>query len=118
MGEKIGDLGYVIVDCIDTERVARFWSQVLGLEITERSHPYTDLARSADGAPVISFQQVAELKTAKNRIHLDVKVDDLEAATEKIKNIGGKLLQVCHEDSYTWRVMADPEGNEFCIVTN
>lgn len=118
MGEKIGDLGYVIVDCVNAERVARFWSQVLGLKVTDRSYPYTDLARSADGAPVISFQQVTERKTIKNRIHLDVKVGDLEIATKRIEKIGGKLLRVCHEGPYTWRVMADPEGNEFCIVTD
>lgn len=116
MSEKIGDLGYIIVDCNDNERLALFWSQVLGLEITERSHPYIDLARSNRGAPVISFQQVEEPKITKNRLHLDVVVGDLERATEQISRIGGKLIQVCAEDPYDWRVMADPEDNEFCIV--
>lgn len=116
MTEKIGDLGYIIVDCNDNERLAGFWSQVLGLEITERSHPYVDLARSSDDAPIISFQQVEEPKTTKNRLHLDVRVANLERATEQIALIGGRLVQMCSEDPFEWHVMADPEDNEFCIV--
>lgn len=118
MPEKIGDLGYIIVDANDHERLALFWSQVLGLEISDRSHPYIDLAPADDQAPVISFQKVDEPKITKNRLHLDVKVTDLEIATERITAIGGRLLEVCLEEPYEWRVMADPEDNEFCIVTN
>jgi predicted enzyme related to lactoylglutathione lyase len=116
MPKGIGELGYIIVDCQDNERLASFWSAVLGLEIAERSHPYIDLATSADGAPVISFQQVDEPKTVKNRLHLDIKVENLQLATEKIQAIGGRLLQECFEEPFEWRVMTDPEENEFCLV--
>lgn len=118
MPEKVGDLGYIIVDCNDQERLALFWSQVLGLEITDRSHPYIDLAQYSDGAPVISFQKVDEPKTTKNRLHLDVIVPDLTIATERIIAIGGKLVEICFKEPYEWRVMSDPEANEFCIVKN
>ena len=118
MPRGIGELAYIIVDCLDNERLASFWGEVLGLEITNRSHPYVDLAASANGAPVISFQQVAEPKITKNRLHLDVKVADLEVATERIQAIGGRLVQECFEDPFEWRIMADPEDNEFCIVTS
>lgn len=117
MPKGIGELGYIIVDCQDNVRLASFWSDVLGLEITQRSHPYIDLAPSADSAPIISFQQVAEPKITKNRLHLDVKVDDLRLATEQIQAIGGRLLQECLKEPFEWRVMADPEDNEFCLVT-
>ena len=117
MSEAIGELAYIIVDCQDNERLASFWGKVLGLEVTQRSHPYIDLAAAADEAPVISFQQVAEPKITKNRLHLDVKVKDLEIATERIQAIGGRLIQACFEDPFEWRVMADPEDNEFCLVT-
>lgn len=118
MPKGIGELAYIIVDCQDNERLASFWSEVLGLEITDHSHPYIDLAASSDDAPVISFQQVAEPKTTKNRLHLDVKVENLSVATERIQAIGGRLLQECFEEPFEWRIMADPEDNEFCLVTN
>lgn len=118
MPKGIGELAYIIVDCEDNERIATFWSNILGLEITSRSHPYIDLAASSDGAPVMSFQQVPEPKAVKNRLHLDVKVADLGVATEQIQALGGVLLREYFEEPYEWRVMADPEGNEFCLVLN
>lgn len=118
MPEKVGDLAYIIVDCIDNERVAAFWGQVLGREIGEHSPPYIDLAPAQEHDIPISFQKVDEPKTTKNRLHLDVKVSDLNVATEQIVALGGRMLQHLVEGPYTWRVMADPEGNEFCLVLN
>jgi predicted enzyme related to lactoylglutathione lyase len=118
MTERVGELAYVIIDCNDSQLLASFWGNVLGLEITRRSSPYIDLAPSSDQSPLISFQRVEEPKVSKNRLHLDIKVDDLETATETIQSLGGKLVQECFDDPYVWRVMADPEDNEFCIVTD
>lgn len=113
----IGELAYIIVDCQDNERVATFWSAVLGLAIADNpSPPYIDLVRATEDTPVISFQQVAEGKVAKNRLHMDIRVSNLAEASDQIVALGGSLLQVCVEDPYEWRVMADPENNEFCIV--
>ena len=113
----VGELAYIIVDSHDNELLASFWSNLLGLEITERSGPYIDLGSPGEQSPVISFQKVHELKVTKNRIHLDVRVDDLENATRKVESLGGRLVKECLEGSFDWRVMTDPEGNEFCIVT-
>lgn len=118
MAERIGELGYIIIDSADPERLASFWSQVLGLAISDRSHPYIDLAPANEKSPVISFQKVDESKITKNRLHLDIKVADLEIATQRIIDIGGKLIEICTQDPYEWHVMSDPEENEFCIVTN
>lgn len=118
MTDRVGELAYILIDCNDPERIASFWGQVLGLEITERSHPYIDLARPGEGVPILSFQKVDEPKTTKNRLHLDVKVADLEIAAERIQSLGGRVVQEYAEDPYRWSVMADPEENEFCIVTD
>ncbi len=118
MSERVGELAYIIIDSIDPEGLASFWGSVLGLEISECSEPYVDLAPSAEHAPVLSFQRVPEAKEGKNRLHLDIKVGDLDVATAQIQTLGGKLVQECVEPPYEWRVMADPEDNEFCIVTN
>ena len=117
MSKGIGELAYIIVDCQDNERLATFWSQVLGLEVSQRSHPYIDLAASDDNVPIISFQQVTEPKTTKNRLHFDVKVENLGIATECIQAIGGRLVEEYFEP-FEWKVMADPEDNEFCLVTS
>ena len=53
--ERVGDLAYIIVDCVGNELLASFWGKILGLEITQRSGPYIDLARSGEHSPVISF---------------------------------------------------------------
>lgn len=116
MPNGIGELAYIIIDCLDAQRVATFWGQVLGLEITQKSPPYLDLARSSESAPVISFQEVPEPKTVKNRMHLDVRAEDLDDAEARITELGGNLVRRCVEPPYEWRVMADPEGNEFCLV--
>ena len=118
MTERVGELAYIIIDSNDNELLASFWGNVLGLEITQRSGPYIDLAPSSKQSPVISFQKVDEQKVSKNRLHLDVKVEDLEKATTMIQSLGGKLVQECFDEPFRWRVMADPENNEFCIVTN
>jgi predicted enzyme related to lactoylglutathione lyase len=118
-GERgVGELAYIIIDCHEPELLAEFWGKLLGLPTTQKSHPYVDLAPASDSSPVISFQKVNEDKNVKNRLHLDIKVEELKEATERIQALGGKLIKICIEDPYEWRVMADPEDNEFCIVTD
>ena len=116
MSKKIGDLGFIVIDCNDIERISLFWSQILGLKIAETSLPYIDLDKSSSEAPTVCFQKVPEPKTTKNRVHLDIYVADLQVATKNIEVIGGKFMLEHSEGKFKWRVMADPEGNEFCIV--
>ncbi len=113
---KIGDLAYLIVDCRDVEKVAGFWGKLLGLEISNHSHPYLDLMPARPEGPTLSFQQVSEPKMGKNRLHMDIKVEDLDAAWSQIELLGGRLTKKCTEGKWQWYVMADPEGNEFCLV--
>jgi predicted enzyme related to lactoylglutathione lyase len=67
---------------------------------------------------VIGFQQVEDVKRIKNRLHLDVKVPDLDVAIERVTALGDRAAQECIKKEWRWYVMADPEDNEFCIVTN
>lgn len=71
------------------------------------------------GGPHINFQPVSEVKTSKTRIHLDLWVDDLAEAAELVRQLGGAGPSAMHTyDSGTVAVMADPEGNEFCLVAH
>jgi predicted enzyme related to lactoylglutathione lyase len=115
------ELAYVVLDTVDPERLVPFWAALLGLEVTARvaDGQYVVLGTPAPkaGAPALAFQRVPEGKSVKNRMHLDLAVDDLEVATERILSMGGSWDgQTQQLGDYRWRCMADPEGNEFDIV--
>ena len=118
---RIGRLGWIQIDCADPVRLATFWSHVLGAEIgSPLGDPphYLGLVPANPHEPVVSFHRVPEAKTVKNRLHLDVEVEDVETATAGIEGLGGRRLPSddFSEHGFNWRVMADPEGNEFCLV--
>jgi predicted enzyme related to lactoylglutathione lyase len=108
----------VTVDCRDAERVAMFWSELLDLRPKPQSDGWFQLGPDVAGGPVINFQPVPEAKSGKTRIHLDVWVDDLEAAIALVERLGGHSLDEVHvHPQGTVVVMADVEGNEFCLVS-
>jgi predicted enzyme related to lactoylglutathione lyase len=116
----IGGIDAITVDCADPVGLARFWAGVFGTEIASidgEDARYVDLVPTPP-VPIIRLQRVDEPKTVKNRVHLDVAVDDIDAATEAIERLGGRRVdqEIRTEFSYAWRVVADPEGNEFCLV--
>lgn len=117
MSEKVGELTHVIVDGQDIDVLADFWSSVLGLQLAEATPPYQDLVPTAEGTPIISFQKVTGVKSGKNSVHLDVKVDSLDKAEARIRELGGNVLRRMNQDGYEWTIAADPEGNEFCLIT-
>lgn len=117
----IGPVGWIQIDCADPIAQAGFWSEILGLpmdKVLGDPPHYAGLLAAAPDHPQISFQRVAEPKTMKNRIHLDIPVADVEAATRRVVGLGGGRLDDpdYHEYGFSWRRMADPEGNEFCMV--
>lgn len=120
----IGRLGWVQVDCADPSGLARFWSRVLGVEVrgtlggTEAKPQYVFLAGADPAAPRMCFQRVPESKSGKNRLHLDLAVTDLDAATDAVVALGARRVPDgdVSEHDLRWRVMLDPEGNEFCLV--
>jgi predicted enzyme related to lactoylglutathione lyase len=117
----VGRLGWIQTDCHDPERLAAFWGAVLGVEIEDQlGQPphYVNLKPVTPAAPGVSFQRVPEAKAGKNRLHFDVGVDDVDVATARIETLGGTRVphDDYHEYGYRWRLMADPEGNEFCLI--
>jgi predicted enzyme related to lactoylglutathione lyase len=114
-------VAYIVIDSVDPEPLARFWCALLGEEVTARVDDgrYTVLSSSGEGVPALSFQRVDEAKAGKNRMHLDLEVEDLDAATARIEELGGRWTEpgtTREIDGFTWRCMADPEGNEFDVV--
>jgi hypothetical protein len=113
----IGALRTVVVDCLDPEPLAAFWSELLGVAVNHRSDEWVSLHAAAPGHPRVAFQRVPETKVGKNRVHLDVWVPDVEAATAEAEALGARRLgRFVHESPEPFQVLADPAGNEFCLV--
>lgn len=112
----IGRLDEVVVDCHDPLALATFWSHVLGGTPELRDPDWCRL--QGPGSPLISFQRVPEAKSTKNRLHLDVLVDDVDAATAQAESLGAKRLGERHDAAPgSFQVLTDPEGNEWCVVS-
>jgi len=111
----IGHLDEVVIDCRDTVRLAEFWQGVLGGTIQRQSREWVALYPPT--GITVSFQEVPERKAVKNRVHLDVKVDDLDMAARAAEVLGATRIGVPRPDPVGgFQVMADPEGNEFCFI--
>jgi predicted enzyme related to lactoylglutathione lyase len=107
----------VTIDCVDPQRVARFWSALLGREPGPSPDGWVYLGHRGDPQPRLVFQPVPEPKAGKVRIHLDVTVDDVDEAVEFVTALGGRSTGERHDyDEGAVVVMADPEGHEFCVV--
>jgi predicted enzyme related to lactoylglutathione lyase len=106
----------VTIDCADPDRLAGFWSALLGVEVLGRQHQYVHLAAQPSRGVGLAFQKVADPRAGKNRVHLDFLVDDLEAATAHAVELGATKLEPHTMDGHHWWVVADPEGNELCLI--
>jgi predicted enzyme related to lactoylglutathione lyase len=110
---KIG----LVLDCADPEALAGFWAQALGLKRVGHAGNYVLLASIEGGLPRLLLQGVDEPKAGKNRMHLDIETRDLDGDVAKLEAIGAKRIEDAprFEHNCKWVVMADPEGNEFCV---
>jgi len=109
------------VDAQDPSTIARFWADVLGWRITHEEPHEVVLEPPAgsreDGlVPDILFVRVPETKSIKNRVHLDLRPDDQKTEVARVEALGAKRVNVGQTDDVSWVVLADPEGNEFCIL--
>jgi predicted enzyme related to lactoylglutathione lyase len=113
--EKVGTLYAITMDVNDLETCARFWSQVLGVETLYQNDKYLRLGHKGEH-PTLLLQKVPEPHKVKNRVHIDLDVSELDAAVSRVQALGGNKLRELNEYGIKWAVMADPDGNEFCLV--
>jgi hypothetical protein len=105
----------IIIDCTDPLLVASFWSQALGLELHGPNDDDDLWLEPGGDCPNILFGQVPEVKSVKDRIHLDLRPGDQAAEVERLIALGARPIDIGQGDA-TWVVMADPEANEFCVL--
>jgi predicted enzyme related to lactoylglutathione lyase len=111
------ELAEVTIDCRDVALIAGFWAALFGAELREPLPGWRRLGPLTAGGPVVNFQPVAEPKVGKNRVHLDLKTNDIDAAIATVQRLGGRYRNERHDyPEGTVRLMADPEDNEFCLV--
>jgi predicted enzyme related to lactoylglutathione lyase len=107
----------VVIDCTDPATLARFWMNVLDWQIFHEADDEVVLVKNETTFPGIVFVTVPEKKTIKNRLHLDLVPDDQDAEVERIIGLGATRADVGQSDDVGWVVLADPEGNEFCVLS-
>jgi predicted enzyme related to lactoylglutathione lyase len=112
-------LAAIVVDVDDPMALAEFWTAASGWQPTVRERDHVALRRPGGAPPDLDLLRVGEPKIAKNRVHLDVAPwtsDDRDAEVARLEALGGKEIDVGQGPDVTWRVLADPEGNEFCVL--
>jgi predicted enzyme related to lactoylglutathione lyase len=107
----------VTIDCHDSAALAEFWHAALGWEIVHNS-PEGAYLVNADGGPGLFFQPVPEPKVAKNRAHIDLTTGSLDDDLARLQGLGATVQRdAAAPDGRRYVVLADPEGNEFCLIT-
>ena len=107
----------LVLDCSDPDELAPFWSAALGYTILGGAGSYVMLVDTEGVGPKLLLQEVPEAKSSKNRMHLDIETPDVETEASRLESLGARRLEagVRSEHGTSWVIMADPEGNEFCV---
>ncbi len=115
-GDGPAGVDALVLDCGEPAGLARFWGALLGAEAVDRGPDWSCV--DPPRGPRVAFQRVPEGKRVKNRLHMDLGTEDVEAAAEAAVRRGARRLGAVVEDAQgRFQVLADPEGNEFCFVS-
>jgi len=107
------------IDCADPVGLAEFWGKLLGRPVSLDAGPENASVDRTDPAsgPQLFFQKVPESKTVKNRLHLDLVTEHHEEETGRLTSLGARPLNEIKVPGARWTTFADPEGNEFDLLT-
>jgi predicted enzyme related to lactoylglutathione lyase len=104
-------IGMVTIDCSDLQSLAGFWTAALDTMVAGDYGNFVLLT----GMPALGLQKVPEPRAGKNRVHLDLYTDDRAAEVARLTKLGASALAEGNAPGLWWTVLADPEGNEFCV---
>jgi hypothetical protein len=105
----------IVIDALDPVALGRWWAEALGWVVVNDTVEDFEIRESAGRLPGIIFENVGETKQQKNRVHLDFRPADQEAEVQRLLRLGASRADV-GQGNVSWVVLADPEGNEFCVL--
>ena len=112
-------IAVIAIDAVDPRRVAEFWTAVLGWHIVEEEPDIVSIAPEGGAGIGIDVVKVPERKSVKNRLHLDLRADGSTQGVEveRLLGLGARRVDVGQGPDVSWVMLADPEGNEFCVLS-
>lgn len=105
----------VVVDAAQPAALGRWWANALGWVVTFEADDEYEIRSAPDRLPGLVFVPVGDSKVTKNRLHLDFRPDDQTAEVDRLLALGAHRVDV-GQGEQRWDVLADPEGNEFCVL--
>lgn len=117
MADRVGTVSAVVINVVDLEKEQKFWSEYLGVGVA-REVPgfFVWLEPQHKGGISVALQLSETHSEGRNPVHLDSYVDDVAAARKRIEELGGSHVEDHEIFDFAWTIMADPEGNVFCIA--
>ncbi|MEF2977610.1 VOC family protein [Subtercola sp. YIM 133946] len=116
----IGTLDVIVLDCPDPKALSEFYAELLGMTVASRDDDWVELVGAGDARPIVAFQRVDGYRAPEwpgqdvpQQMHLDVKVDDLDAGEQQVLAIGATATG---SGDTTFRVYLDPVGHPFCLI--
>ncbi|MDQ3538406.1 MAG: VOC family protein [Actinomycetota bacterium] len=106
----------VVIDANDHRQLAGFWAEALGYEIAFEADDHVGLEPPGGTGPALEVGTTSDAKDRKNRVHLDLRPDHQGAQVDRLIGLGAQRADVGQSDDVTWVVLADPEGNELCVL--
>ncbi|MDO3705133.1 VOC family protein [Micromonospora sp. C28SCA-DRY-2] len=112
-------LSAIVIDAVRPRLIADFWCSVLGWQVVDEDPEVITIAAAPRSWPMIDVVAVPEGKAIKNRLHLDLRADGVSTAEEldRLLALGARRADVGQPPDVSWVVLADPEGNEFCLLS-
>jgi predicted enzyme related to lactoylglutathione lyase len=109
---------HLVIDSHDLPGLARFWAAALGWQVLSERPREVVIGPELDAPFGICFMPSPDQKATKNRLHLDLTADagEREAEIERLLDLGARRVDIGQTGNESWTVLADPEGNEFCVV--
>lgn len=107
------------LDAADAPALAAFWCEVLGWQVVDQDETGVSIAAADGSGPTMDLLVVPEPKRVKNRLHLDLRADGSTTAQEldRLLDLGAVRADIGQGPDVSWVVLADPEGNEFCLLS-
>ncbi|MGW6293728.1 VOC family protein [Streptomyces sp. NPDC055058] len=108
----------LVVDAADPHALGRWWAEALGWVVVDESPDEMEIRPAPDRLPGLLFGADPGRKAGKNRLHLDLRPDDRDAEVARLLALGARHADVGQSGDESWVVLADPEGNEFCVLSS